>query len=164
MRIFSFCIAVGGLQVAAPVSRRFKGHHLRQPRLITNPARAGPRKGQRRARALRPVADAQVWKFGTSAAIARVRRGASEERGLAHARSRRSAERAMRLRCSAIATVAVLARKMQACHEPGRPTIGVMMPNANGAGTDLVRCRPAGRLPACCELHLRASTMLIRRM
>ena len=82
--------------------------------------------------------------------IRRTLHAAFEEQAKARGLSRAAVEDpltgAMSLRMFRIA-VAVLARKIAALSEPGE-TIGVMLPNANGAAVTFMALQAAGRVPA----------------
>jgi acyl-[acyl-carrier-protein]-phospholipid O-acyltransferase/long-chain-fatty-acid--[acyl-carrier-protein] ligase len=70
----------------------------------------------------------------------------AKARGLSRAAVEDPLSGAMRLRMFRIA-VAVLARKIAALSDPGE-TIGVMLPNANGAALTFMALQAAGRVPA----------------
>jgi acyl-[acyl-carrier-protein]-phospholipid O-acyltransferase / long-chain-fatty-acid--[acyl-carrier-protein] ligase len=118
------------------------------PRRLTIPAHLRGRE-RRRARGL-ALFDRMAELLFVTFDIRRSLHAAFEEsakaRGLSHAAVEDPLSGALTLRMFRIG-VGVLARKIAALSEPGE-TVGVMLPNANGAAVTFMALQAAGRVPA----------------
>jgi acyl-[acyl-carrier-protein]-phospholipid O-acyltransferase / long-chain-fatty-acid--[acyl-carrier-protein] ligase len=104
---------------------------------------------RRRARGLAlydRMAELQFLTFDIRRTLHKAFEASAKARGLSRAAVEDPLSGAMSLRMFRIA-VAVLARKIAAMSEPGE-TIGVMLPNANGAAVTFMALQAAGRVPA----------------
>jgi acyl-[acyl-carrier-protein]-phospholipid O-acyltransferase / long-chain-fatty-acid--[acyl-carrier-protein] ligase len=118
------------------------------PQRLATPSGA---RGQARRRALGlalydRMAELQFLTFDIRRTLHAAFEASAKARGLARAAVEDPLSGAMSLRMFRI-VVAVLARKIAALSEPGE-TIGVMLPNANGAAVTFMALQAAGRVPA----------------
>jgi acyl-[acyl-carrier-protein]-phospholipid O-acyltransferase/long-chain-fatty-acid--[acyl-carrier-protein] ligase len=118
------------------------------PRRLSTPSGLrGPTRRQARRLALYDrMAELQFLTFDTRRTLHAAFEASAKARGLSSAAVEDPLSGAMSLRMFRIA-VAVLARKIAALSEPGE-TIGVMLPNANGAAVTFMALQAAGRVPA----------------
>ena len=136
---------------AAYVGRRLfpkiKVTILPPQRLATPSGLHGPARRRARGRALYDrMAELQFLTFDIRRTLHAAFEASAKARGLSRAAVEDPLSGAMSLRMFRIA-VAVLARKIAALSEPGE-TIGVMLPNANGAAVTFMALQAAGRVPA----------------
>ena len=118
------------------------------PRRLSTPSGLrGPTRRQARRLALYDrMAELQFLTFDTRRTLHAAFEASAKARGPSRAAVEDPLSGAMSLRMFRIA-VAVLARKIAALSEPGE-TIGVMLPNANGAAVTFMALQAAGRVPA----------------
>jgi acyl-[acyl-carrier-protein]-phospholipid O-acyltransferase/long-chain-fatty-acid--[acyl-carrier-protein] ligase len=121
---------------------------LLPPQQLATPSGArGPARRQARRIALYDrMAELQFLTFDIRRTLHAAFEASAKARGLSRAAVEDPLSGAMSLRMFRIA-VAVLARKIAALSEPGE-TIGVMLPNANGAAVTFMALQAAGRVPA----------------
>ena len=118
------------------------------PRRLSTPSGLrGPTRRQARRLALYDrMAELQFLSFDIRRTLHAAFEAQAKARGLSHFAVEDPLSGPMTLRTFRIA-VAVLARKIAALTEPGE-TIGVMLPNANGAAAAFMALQAAGRVPA----------------
>jgi acyl-[acyl-carrier-protein]-phospholipid O-acyltransferase / long-chain-fatty-acid--[acyl-carrier-protein] ligase len=126
---------------------KIKATILRPRRLATTPDLRGPaRRRAREAALFDRMAELQFLTFDIRRTLHTAFEVSAKARRLSRAAVEDPLSGPMSLRMFRIA-VAVLARKIAALSEPGE-TIGVMLPNANGAAVTFMALQAAGRVPA----------------
>jgi acyl-[acyl-carrier-protein]-phospholipid O-acyltransferase/long-chain-fatty-acid--[acyl-carrier-protein] ligase len=115
------------------------------PQRLATPSKPTRRQARRLALYDR-MAELQFLTFDIRRTLHAAFEASAKARGLSRAAVEDPLSGPMRLRMFRIA-VAVLAREIAATSEPGE-TIGVMLPNANGAAVTFMALQAAGRVPA----------------